>query len=168
MKFNIRNLRTHLQTSQLKLTSRLKISSSNCDTASLPFILNLVAWFVRSCQRRKSLVKAIKVSNWKKRQQVKKRVSQFLDLDQEVIIADAISSEPHNAMVNNGPVDREFTVNNKKSISTTYGNTVNDQALERNFIDRTDNKTPNRIGTVEDRIQDVILSAIDQFITPRI
>ena len=45
---------------------------------------------------------------------------------------------------------------------------MNIQTLERCFSERVGRETGNIVGTVKDKIQNAILSAIDNIITPRI
>ena len=85
-------------------------------------------------------------------------------------IADAVSSRRQNVIVNSGPVDQNFTVNNNinSGISTTNDNTVNVQTLERCLSCRIDGVMNNIVDAIEDMIQNAILTAIDNIITPRI
>ena len=73
-----------------------------------------------------------------------------------------------NVIVNDGTVDREITVNNGGSISTGNESTVNVQKLERYFNERIEREVGNIVDTVEDRIQNAILTAIDNTISSKI
>ena len=84
------------------------------------------------------------------------------------IIADAVSIRQQNVKVNIGSIDREFTVNRNDGISTANEDTVNVQTLQRCLTDKFDREMGKTLGTVEDRIQNTILTAIDNLITPRI
>ena len=79
------------------------------------------------------------VSTRNKRQQKRRLLCKQDDFDQNFIIGNAISSGQKNAVIDNGPVDREFIVIFSDGISTTSRNLVNFQTLERCFnglIDR--------------------------------
>ena len=71
-------------------------------------------------------------------------------------------------MVNSGSVDREFTVINNVGVSATNENTMNVQVLERSLNARIDGEMGINVGTVEERIQNAISTAIDFITTPRI
>ena len=71
-------------------------------------------------------------------------------------------------MVNIGPDDHDFTVNNNVSNSVTNENTVDIRTLDECLTDKIDNKMVNIVGTVEDKIQNATLTAIDNIITPKI
>ena len=104
----------------------------------------------------------------KKRQSNRRLLSQLDDLDQDVIIGYAASGRQQNVVVNDGTIDQEFTVNNNGSNLTASENAVNVQTLERCFNERVDRDMGNNVETPEDRIQNAILTAIDNIITPRI
>ena len=95
-------------------------------------------------------------------------LSQLDDFDQDVTVGDAVSSESQNVVVNSGSVDREFTVNSNDDIPTTNENTVNVQTLEKCLNKMNDRELGNIVETVEDRIENDILTAIDIIITSRI
>ena len=88
--------------------------------------------------------------------------------DQDVIIGDAASSVRQNVLVNNSPADHEFTINNKFDNSVTNENTVDVRKLEKCPTDRVVREMCNIVGTVEDRIENAILTAVDNIITLRI
>ena len=71
-----------------------------------------------------------------------------------------MSSERQNAEINNGLVDREFTVGDTNSAVATNENTINIQTLERSHTDRIARKIGNVVGTVEVRIQNAVLITI--------
>ena len=71
-------------------------------------------------------------------------------------------------MVSNSSVDQEFTVENSNRIPATNENTLIVQTLERCFNEGICREKGNFVDTVEDRIQNVIFTMIDIFITPRI
>ena len=73
------------------------------------------------------LVIVVKAIHLLERQQNIKLLSKLDDFDQDVIIGDAVSGGMQNFVVNNGPVDWNFTVSNDNDLSATNKNTVNVQ-----------------------------------------
>ena len=108
------------------------------------------------------------VSTRKKRQSNKRLLSQLDDFDQNMIIGNAISERQENAVVNEGTNDRDFTVGTSNNDSVINGNAVSVKTLERCFNKRIDREMNNIVDTVEDRIQNAILTAIDNIIAPKI
>ena len=78
-----------------------------------------------------------------------------------MIIGNAVSERRENAVVNEGTNDRDFTVGTSRNDSTVNGNAISVKTLERCFNERIDRKMSNIVDTVEDRIQNAILTAID-------
>ena len=70
-------------------------------------------------------------------------------------------------MVNEGTNDRDFTVGTSGNNLTTKENTVIVKPLESCFNERIDKAMSNIVDTVEDRIQNAILTAIDSIVAPR-
>ena len=85
-----------------------------------------------------------------------------------MIIGNAVSERQENAVVNEGTNDRDFTVGTSKNDSVINGNAVSVKSLERCFNERIDREMSNIIDTVEDRIQNAILAAIDNIVAPKI
>ena len=108
------------------------------------------------------------VSLCKKRQSNKRLLSQVDDFDQDMIIGNAVSERQENAAVNEGTNDRDFTVGTSSNDSIVNGNAVNVKTLERCFNERTDREMRSIVDTVEHRIQNTILTAIDNIVTPKI
>ena len=108
------------------------------------------------------------VSTRKKRQSNKRLLSQLDDLDQDMIIGIAVSGRQENAVVNEGTNDRDFTVGTSNNDSVVNGNAMSVKTLERCFNERIDRKMSNIVDTVEDRIQNAILTAIENIIAPKI
>ena len=106
------------------------------------------------------------VSTRKKRKSNTRLLSQ-LD-DQDTIIGNAASQRQENVMVNDGTNDRDFTVATSNNDSTTNESRVNAKTLERCFNERIDREMSNIVDTVEDRIQNAILTAIDYVVVPKI
>ena len=71
-------------------------------------------------------------------------------------------------MVNEGTNDRDFTVGTSSNDSIVIGNAMSVKTLERCFNERIDREMNNIVDTVEDRIQNAILTAIDNIVTPKI
>ena len=71
-------------------------------------------------------------------------------------------------MVNEGTNDRDFAVRTSSNNSVINENAVNVKILERCFNERSDREMSNIVDTVEDRIQNAILTAIDNIVAPKI
>ena len=108
------------------------------------------------------------VSTRKKRQSNKRLLSQLDDFEQDMFIGNATSKRQENVAVNEGTNDREFTVGSSYDSSTVNGNAMSVKTLERCFNERIDKEMNNIVDTVEDRIQNAILTAIDNIIVPKI
>ena len=108
------------------------------------------------------------VSTRKKRQSSRRLLSQLDDFDQDMIIGNAVSERQENAVVNEGTKDREFTVGTSGDSSFGNGNAMNVKTLERCFNGKSDREMSNIVDTVEDRIQNAFLTAIDNIVAPKI
>ena len=108
------------------------------------------------------------VSTRKKRQSNKRLLSQLDDFDQDMIIGNAVSERQDNAVVNMGTNDRDFTVSNSSNNTAVNENAMNVKTLERCFNERIDREMSNIVDTVEDRIQNAILTAIENIVAPKI
>ena len=108
------------------------------------------------------------VSSHKKRQSNRKLLSQSDYFDRDIIIWNAVSDRQENFVVKEGTADQEFTVNNSGSNLAANENLVNVKTLERCFNGRIDREMGYIVDTVEDRIQNAFLTAIDSNITPKI
>ena len=108
------------------------------------------------------------VSTRKKRQSNKRLPSQLDDFDQDMIIGITVSGGQENAVVNESTNDRDFTVSTSNNGSVINESTVNVKTLERCFNERIDRERSNIIDTVEDRIQNAILTAIENIVAPKI
>ena len=107
------------------------------------------------------------VSTRKKRQTNKRLLSQLDDFDQDMIIGSAVSERQEN-VVNEGTNDQDFTVSNSSNNTAVNGSATNVKTLERCFNERIDREMSNIVDTVEDRIQNAILTAIENIIAPKI
>ena len=106
------------------------------------------------------------VSTRKKRQSNKRLLSQLEDFDQDMIIGNAVSERQENVVVSEGTNDRNFTVGTSSNDSTVNGNAMSVKAFERCFNERIDREMSNIVDTVEDRIQNAILTAIESIVAP--
>ena len=84
-----------------------------------------------------------------------------------MIIGNAVSERQENAVVNEGTNGRHFTVVTSNNDSVINGNAMSVKTLERCFNERIDREMNNIVDTVEDRIQNAILTAIDNIIAPK-
>ena len=85
-----------------------------------------------------------------------------------MIIGNAVSERQKITVVNEGTNDRDFTVGTSSNNSVVNGNAMNVKTLETCFNERIDRKMSNIVDTVEDRIQNTILTAIDNIVAPKI
>ena len=108
------------------------------------------------------------VSTRKKRQSNKRLPNQIDDFDQDMIIGDAANERQENVVVNEGTNDRDFTDSTSNNDLVVNESTVNVKTLERCFNERIDREMSNIVETVEDRIQNAILTAIDNIVAPKI
>ena len=108
------------------------------------------------------------VSTRKKRQSSKRLLSQLDDFDQDVIIGNTTSERRENVLVNEGVDDQNFTGGTSNVSSIVNENALNVKTLERCFNERIDREMSNIVDTVEDRIQNAVLTAIDNIVTPKI
>ena len=108
------------------------------------------------------------ISTRKKRQSNRRLLSQLDDFDQDMIIGNAVSERQENVVVNEGTNDRNFTVGSSSCNSVVGGDAMNVKILGRCFNERIDREMSNIIDTVEDRIHNAILTAIDNTIAPEI
>ena len=108
------------------------------------------------------------VSTRKKRQSNKRLLNQLDDFDQDMIIGNAVSERQENAVINTGTNDRDFTVSNPSNNTVVNESAINVKTLERCFNERIDREMSNIVDTVEDRIQNAILTAIEHIVVPKI
>ena len=73
-----------------------------------------------------------------------------------------------NIVVNKGTNERYFTVSTCNNNMAINENTVNVKTLERCFNENIDKELSNIVDTVQDRIQNAILTAIDNVVAPKI
>ena len=107
------------------------------------------------------------VSTRKKRQSNRKLIVQLDDFDQDTIISDNASERQENVVVSESTNDRDFTVGTSSNNIANNESTVNVETLERCFNEKIDREMDNIVDTVEDRIQNAFLTAIDNIIAPK-
>ena len=108
------------------------------------------------------------VSTRKKRQSNKRLLNQLDDFDQDLIIGNTASERQENVAVNEGTNDQDFTAGASNVSSIVNENESNVKTLERCFNERIDREMSNIVDTVEDRIQNAILTALDNIVAPKI
>ena len=108
------------------------------------------------------------VSTRKKRQSNRRLFSQLDDFNQAVIMCNTTDDRQEETTVIESIVDQEFIGGNPDSSLTVNKNAVNVKTLDRCFNERIDREMSKIVDTVEDRIQNAILTAIDSFIAPEI
>ena len=79
-----------------------------------------------------------------------------------------LSNRQKTATDTEGTGYQEFNIDNLGSHLTTNENLVIVGFLERCFIERINREMGNNVGTVQDRIQNAILTAINSNITPKV
>ena len=108
------------------------------------------------------------VSTRKKRQSYRRLLSQLDDFDQDVFLGNAARESQANTVVNEGTIDRDFTVGTSSNNTVISENMVNVRNLERCFNERIDREMNNVVDTDEIRTQNAILTAIDDIVAPKI
>ena len=107
------------------------------------------------------------VSSRKKRQSNRKILSQLDDFDQDMITGNAASERQENIVFNEGTNDRQFTVVTSSNNTVINESAMNVKTLQGCFKERIDREMSNIVDTVEDRIQNAVLSAIDNIVAPK-
>ena len=108
------------------------------------------------------------VSTRKKRQSNRRILSQLDDVDHNVIIGNAMNNRRRKTTVNEGTADQEVTVGNYDTSPAVKEIAENVKTLETCFNEKIDWEMGNIVDTVENRIQNAMLTAIDSIITPKI
>ena len=78
------------------------------------------------------------------------------------------SERQGNIVVNEGTNDRDFTVATSSNNITINESAMSVKTLQRCVKERIDREMNNIVDTVEDRIQNAILTAIDNIVAPKI
>ena len=108
------------------------------------------------------------VSTRKKRQSKRRLLSQLDNFYQNMIIGNSVGERQKNIVVNEGSNDQDFTVGTSINNIAIIENTNNVKNLEKCFIERFDREKSNTVDTVEGKLQNAILTAIDNIIDPKI
>ena len=95
-----------------------------------------------------------------------KLLSRLDNFGQDMIIGNTVRESQENAVVNERTIDRDFTVGTSKDVSVINGNVMSMKTLERCFNERIDREMSNIVDTVEDRIQNAFLTAIENIVAP--
>ena len=95
-------------------------------------------------------------------------LSQLDELDQDMIIGNATGERQDSVVVDKGTNTQEFTVGTSNVSPGVNENALNVKTLERCFNERIDREMNNIVDTVEDRIQNAILTTIDNIVAPKI
>ena len=78
-----------------------------------------------------------------------------------MVIGNTASERQENLVVKEGTNDRDFTVCTSSNNTAVNESMVNVETVERCFKERIDREMSNTVDTVEDRILNEILTAID-------
>ena len=108
------------------------------------------------------------VSTRKKRQSNKRLLSQLDDFDRDMIIGNDVSERQESVVVKKSTDHRDFTVGTSNNDSVINGKAMSVKTLERCFNEKIDREMSNIVDTVEDRIQNAILTAIGNIVAPKI
>ena len=108
------------------------------------------------------------VSTRKKRQSNRRLLIHLDDFDQDTVIGNATSGRQENIVVSESTNDRDFTVGTSNNNIAINESMVSVKTLGRCFNERIDREMSNIVDTVEDRIQNAILTAIDNIVVPKI
>ena len=85
-----------------------------------------------------------------------------------MIIGNDVSERQESVVANESTDYRDFTVGTSNNDSVVSGNAKSVKTLVRCFNERIDREMSNIVDTVEDRIQDAILTAIENILAPKI
>ena len=103
-------------------------------------------------------------STRKKRQSNRRFLSQLDDFDQDIIIGNSASEGQENSMISEGTNDRDLTVGTSTDSFVAIEIKVFVKTFERSFNDGIDKEMSIIVDTVEKRIQNAILTAIDSIV----
>ena len=104
----------------------------------------------------------------RKRQLNRKLLKQLDDFDQDFVIGNAVGDRHESATVNEGTGDQDFTVGTSDKDLMTNVNTLILNTLERCFNEKIEREMINNVQTVEEKIRNVILTAIESIVSLKI
>ena len=107
------------------------------------------------------------VSTRKKRQSNRRLLSQLDDFDQDIIIGNAAIERRDSTVVDETTNDRDLTVGTSSINIAISERTVNVKTLESRFKEMICREMSNIFRTVEDRMQNAILTAIGNIVAPK-
>ena len=108
------------------------------------------------------------VSTRLKRQSNRRFLSQLDEFNRDIVFGNAASHRQETVVVFEGTFDQEINANDTSNNLTANEDLVTVKTSERCFNERTDREMGNIVDTVEDRIQNAILTAIDSIITHKV
>ena len=85
-----------------------------------------------------------------------------------MVIGNDVSQSQESVAFNKSTDDRDFTVGTSNNDSVVNGFAMSVKTLERCFIEWIDREMSNILDTVEDRIQNATLTAIENIVAPKI
>ena len=85
-----------------------------------------------------------------------------------MVFGNAASERQENVVVSEGTNDRDSTVGTSNNDLVFDENVMSVKTLERCFNERIDREMSNIVDTVEDRLQNAILTAIENIVAPKI
>ena len=85
-----------------------------------------------------------------------------------MIIGNAVSGRQENRVVNECANVRDFTVGTSSKNMLISESTVNVKTLERRFDEKIGRDMSNIVDTVDEKIENAILTAIDNIVAPKI
>ena len=103
----------------------------------------------------------------KKRQSNRRSLSQLDEFEQGIIFGDTVSERKENTTVNEGTVDKFFTVGTSGKKVLCNENTVKVKTLERCRNEKIDKEMSSMVDTVEYRVRNAILTAIDSIVAAK-
>ena len=108
------------------------------------------------------------VSTRKKGQSNRRLLSQLDDFDQDTVIGNAASERREKILLNRNTKNQDFSVGTSSDNLATNEIVMKVKTLEIFFNGTIDREMDNIVDTVEDRIQNAILTAIDNIVAPKI
>ena len=108
------------------------------------------------------------VSTRKRKQSRRSLLGHLDDFDQDIVIVNTTTESQEKTLLKESTGDRDLTVDTSGIHLMTNENAVHVKSLERCFNERIDREMGNIVDTVEDRIQNAILTTIDSIVAPMI